>query len=350
MTTASVVSVFGQPTDSAAAAKRGPEKDTVTASSQRDLMGEQLLTRDGVMLTATYYPSNKDKGEEAIPVLLIHGARRDRNDFSPLLDEFRSRGYAVLAVDLRGHGTSTNRYQAQTPSAGANGPYYNGPYNGPPGPYPQQRPNNPPQKPQPPKPPKVVEYKVEDFIPQDFDAMVMFDAGPLKNFLVEEHRAKRLNISRLVLVGIDTGATLASIWGSRDWGGVGTPPGSRPMRDTKVIIMISPRDEDLLLNTLANKPANKPFHDNVDFLTMVGKINDAKFRSAEAIQKTYFGTKPETTDLGLESRFPVLGFRTERQGPDILAATELGAPKIIADFIETRMAKRKVADIRWGPR
>ncbi len=41
-----------------------------------------LKTRDGVTLAATFYTSNKAK--EAVPIMLLHGSKGTRDDFSAL--------------------------------------------------------------------------------------------------------------------------------------------------------------------------------------------------------------------------------------------------------------------------
>ena len=70
-----------------------------------------VRTKDGVELNGTYYPSNR--GKEAVPVILMHGYKETRNKFDRLAKFLQAEhGHAVLAVDFRGHGSSTQ--QAQT--------------------------------------------------------------------------------------------------------------------------------------------------------------------------------------------------------------------------------------------
>jgi len=202
-------------------------------------------------------------------------------------------------------------------------------------------------QPGPPGPPTVrqipvlEDYLVADFTQEDYMSMLLHDAGPLKRFLREQNNQRRLNLNKLVIIGNDMGATLAAAWGNRDWTPMpGSPP---PARDTKVVVLISPRDEPPIQQALESRA----FQGNVDFLSLVGRLNGEKYEEAQSLRTRFFGRNPETTDLGLESRFPVLGYQTERQGGDLLGIAEWRAAETIADFIEQRLGERRPAEIRW---
>lgn len=66
-----------------------------------------LVTEDNVNLKATYYPA-AGAAAQAPALLLLHMLNSNKEswqDFAPALQEA---GYAVLALDLRGHGESSN--------------------------------------------------------------------------------------------------------------------------------------------------------------------------------------------------------------------------------------------------
>jgi len=63
-----------------------------------------FVTNDGVEIVGTYFPST---GDEAL--ILIHMVGRDRNDWNKLAEELNRAKYAVLSIDLRGHGESIYR-------------------------------------------------------------------------------------------------------------------------------------------------------------------------------------------------------------------------------------------------
>ncbi|MDP8254825.1 MAG: alpha/beta fold hydrolase [Candidatus Alcyoniella australis] len=66
----------------------------------------KIVTSDQVVLVGTLYQS----GEQAQPgALLLHMMGRSRSDFQALARELGARGIACLAIDLRGHGESTQR-------------------------------------------------------------------------------------------------------------------------------------------------------------------------------------------------------------------------------------------------
>lgn len=63
-----------------------------------------MNTSDGWLITASYYPSQSQKG-----LILLHMLAKNRHtfdDFTPIL----SGSYKIIAVDLRGHGDSQGEY------------------------------------------------------------------------------------------------------------------------------------------------------------------------------------------------------------------------------------------------
>lgn len=76
----------------------------------RGLTAEEvtLSTADGVTLKGTYDASRAPK---APSVILVHDLGRDRGDWKDLEKKLPEKGYAVLAIDLRGHGESTQQGQ-----------------------------------------------------------------------------------------------------------------------------------------------------------------------------------------------------------------------------------------------
>lgn len=65
-----------------------------------------FLTDDSVHLRGMYWDP-RESGHTA--VLLLHDFRSDRTVWDPYIAAFRSRGWGVLAVDLRGHGESVRQ-------------------------------------------------------------------------------------------------------------------------------------------------------------------------------------------------------------------------------------------------
>jgi dipeptidyl aminopeptidase/acylaminoacyl peptidase len=65
----------------------------------------KLLTSDGVSIKA-YYDPPLDLESEAYTLLLLHGAYEDHRSWNAFEELAQAEGYAVLTLDLRGHGQS----------------------------------------------------------------------------------------------------------------------------------------------------------------------------------------------------------------------------------------------------
>lgn len=63
----------------------------------------RLRARDGIEIAGTYWPGSPDSPA----VLLLHGVGASRDQTNPNVAWLASQGYAVLTIDLRGHGRST---------------------------------------------------------------------------------------------------------------------------------------------------------------------------------------------------------------------------------------------------
>lgn len=79
------------------------QADSPAASAvQKDV---QLTTRDGFAIFADYYPPKKS-AEPAPFVILLHMYRSDRTAWTPMIEPLRDAGFAVMSLDMRGHGQS----------------------------------------------------------------------------------------------------------------------------------------------------------------------------------------------------------------------------------------------------
>ena len=160
-----------------------------------------LETDDGVTVQATFYGSLE--GKNAVPVILLHGFKGDRQDFDELALFLQQAGHAVIAPDLRGHGDS----KRQVRGGG------------------------------------TVNLDAARLRKEDFLAMAGKDGEVerVKRFLMTKNNAGELNIDKLCLIGAEMGATVALYWTVRDLTAAILPTGKRG-QDVKALVLISPQD------------------------------------------------------------------------------------------------------------
>lgn len=159
-----------------------------------------LLTKDGVTLHATYFPSAA--GRNAPVAVLLHGKKGNRLVWQAgvgtapgFAQALQANDFAVITVDLRGHGENN--------AGGAAG-------------------------------------KAEDtrFVPRDYQAMVAMDLEAVKKFIFDEHQKQALNMNKLALVGADFTASVALLYTELDWL-------KEPYDDASVPAQRTPRGQDV---------------------------------------------------------------------------------------------------------
>lgn len=128
-----------------------------------------FLTDDGVLIVGTYYyPSSHQTSPNAL--ILLHMLGRNRNDWNTFASTLsnRSNGFAVLSIDLRGHGESINQ-------------------NG-----------------------KTISF--QSFTPIDFNKMVL-DVKAAKHFLVTQ---KNISTNNIAILGASIGANVGLKYAASD--------------------------------------------------------------------------------------------------------------------------------------
>jgi len=159
----------------------------------------KLHAFDDTTLVTSYYPSRLDTNSPA--VMLVHEKERSSKDFEDPIDELKklglaehlqSLGYAVLTLDLRGHGANARR-------------------------------------------------AVSD---REWAEMVD-DLQAAYQFLLDRHNRGELNLAKLGVVGLGEGANLAAAWAYLPGGGVST---EGRVTDIAGLVLISPLPKGLDLN------------------------------------------------------------------------------------------------------
>ncbi len=151
-----------------------------------------------VVLEYTLYPS--PEGKESVPVLLLHDYKGSRADFDPLAQELQKQGHCVIALDLRGHGASTNATA----------------FNG-----------------------TQIRLDPDKFSKADILSMINLDLEAIKSRITKLNNDGECNLDRLTIVGAGMGATVALLWTAQDW----SWPALRTNKQgqfVKALVMLSP--------------------------------------------------------------------------------------------------------------
>ena len=281
-----------------------------------------LETADGVRLAATYYPGGK--GQETVPVILLHMYERDRNDFSDLAPQLQSLGHAVLVPDLRGHGDSTAKKGARVPLSAAS------------------------------------------LARTEFMNMVQFDMQRLRAFLLSKNNAGELNIEKLCVVGAEMGASVALSWARFDWS-LPTVGHKKQGQDVKALVLISPEWSRLPLKTAMTgqpltlqiydpqlkkvfkepdeinfqMPVQIDFRKEVSVLIVVGGEKSKAVSDAQRLHKMLkpFHPPPPTDQRATKQDLFYGALGTSLQGTQMLGA-KLNLERHIAKFIQLRLVNR----------
>lgn len=66
----------------------------------------RIITDDNMIIAADYVPPARAGDQRAPFVILLHMYRSDRSAYAPLIPHLHRAGFAVMALDMRGHGAS----------------------------------------------------------------------------------------------------------------------------------------------------------------------------------------------------------------------------------------------------
>jgi pimeloyl-ACP methyl ester carboxylesterase len=267
------------------------------AKDEQKIPEEEVIvldTKDGVKLTATYYPGLY--GKDSVPVVMLHGFKGSRHDFHRLAKSLQSeQGFAVLVPDLRGHGESLRTGDGKR------------------------------------------KFDVDRLRLADFRAMAEQDMEAIRRFLFQQHEAERLNVEKLGIVGADMGANVALVWSAYDWS---TPPLGRQKQGqyVKALVLLSPVANFKGLNALEALQQQGLLHQVAMYL-IVGKEDAKALKDVKRLDGILEKARGKDSDLPVEQR-TLFSFAcpTSLQGAKMLGQN-LDVEGRVAEFLELKLAK-----------
>jgi len=204
----------------------------------------KITAIDNVPLAAVYYPAQR--GTAAV-VMLVHEKGRSGKDFEDGIEDLhdkglaeflQSQGYAVLVLDLRGHGANPRR------EVGAK------------------------------------EGKV-----------LVGDLQAAYQFLVDRHNREELNLAKLGVVAVGEGANLVAAWAATPGAAVSS---EGRVSDLEALVLVSPVAEGFGSKLSSNLASVAP---RVPMLLMAGERDAASFNPVKDVQATVARQRQSKVDL-----------------------------------------------------
>jgi pimeloyl-ACP methyl ester carboxylesterase len=276
----------------------------------------ELTTEDGLKMKATFFPGTK--GEESIPVILLHGfnnkeGKHSGKDFTQeegLAREGLARflqaqlGCAVIVPDLRGHGKSNEIKVGK----------------------------------------RIEKLDGKPLRPQQIAAIVNQDLRAVKNYLWKCNNEKKLNLCKLTVIGVEEGATLALSYAADD--AAGYEQGEArvgPLRlgnFVKAAVLISPATKVTGLNTAQVMKMPEIVRD-LPVMIVVGNKSKDRFTEANRLRDLFVKSRPLADDAKPESISVWFYSRIETslQGIKLLAEPDLKVPDKIRAFMTVWLVK-----------
>ena len=209
-----------------------------------------LKTKDGVKLAATYYRSSA--GVNAPVVILLHMQGRERKDWEDFAETLQKSDFAVLNLDLRGHGESKlYREEGDLPIA------------------PEQ-------------------LRKNDYL------NMYFDMEAAKRFLREKNNARELNIEKLGIVAAEMSTTVATNWTERDWRWEALPGLGKQGKDVKALVLITPQWKYQGVDIRKSLPVLREY-EKIAMLFIAGQKNKREMRDAMRMYDVVHSRNKENT-------------------------------------------------------
>lgn len=241
-------------------------------------------TADGVMLAATFYPSQR--GKDAACVILLHDDGGKRAELDRLARRLQLLGAAVIVPDLRGHGESAG---------------------------------------------ELKQLRLEDY-----QAMIARDLEAVKGFLLKRNNTGELNIERLGIVGVHLGAAIALNWAALDWSWPELAVGKQG-QDVKALALISPEwgYKGVRIGEAVVEP---DIQNELSIFIVAGRRNNKFHSEARRLYNNFAKHHDVSPSQPVESR--TLFFQsplTTLQGLQLLNEPSIDVETMVAEFVELRL-------------
>jgi len=215
--------------------------------------------------------------------------------------------FAVVTVDLRGHGASTQR----TLRDGSMG-----------------------------------EIDAAKLDKDDFIAMSLYDMESVRGFLVSENDEHQLNLNKLCLIGVGMGATVAVNWAARDWMAPPLMIGKQG-QDVKALVLVSPewKYRGVMLQQAMKIRAMKQ---NAAWMIIWGGEDSAATSDARRISKQLdrYHPEPKSSQASPPRSLQEIPVRTSLQGSSLLSQVGKPLEDAIVEFLSQQVAEQELPWIK----
>lgn len=267
------------------------------------VFGARLECKDGVQLSATYYPGNR--GKKNVPVIILHDWGGTRADVTVLAKELQANGCSVITPDLRGHGKSINK--------------------------------------------RIGPEDKETFSAQsrinaaDLQEIVMLDLPCLKRFLLQKNNEGNLNIDKLIVGGVGYGGLATAFFANNDWNpNVKRNKAMARMGDVKGYFLVAPPTKQVKGANFAETITYPTWAANMSCIIFtVGAKGNKLGKGCETYLRKTCGRE------AIDTRCWVRNYDAKGDGAEVLQDPSSDFVLDILAFVDKRGAKR---DLLWKSR
>ena len=245
---------------------------------------EILTTKDKVKINAFYFPSSE--GKKAVPVIVVHEWKGQAGPYMRLFLALRKAGFAVVAMEYRGHGQSKKFMNARG---------------------------------------EEEDYNLAVMSRPDIEAIIRYDIEEVKQFLKRENNEGRLNLNALAMIGIGEGAIMTGYWSVRDWA-IPSVGRMKQGQDVKGLVYVSP-EKNAYGMAMAGPMGDRNLL-RLPTLIVAGKASP-QGRDASKLGSRLEGMK-KRLNRGTATGYELMLANTNLSGPALVNEDSTVIPKIVS--------------------